>query len=127
MWFVPVAGGEFFLWPASEPGLWDACYAPDPERGQAQKWERLHEGCSLELAMSWAQVEAEEMDSSIASRDASWRKRKVPASEAQLGFLRGLGYRGETEGLSKNDASNLISIGKASRKFDRHYQKAINS
>jgi superfamily II DNA or RNA helicase len=127
VWFVPVASGEFFLWPSSEPGLWDACYAANPERGaKPVPWERLHGRLSLELAMSWAQVEAEEADSSIASKDASWRKRKAAASEAQVSYLQGLGYRGETTGLSKKDASDLISIAKASKKFDRHYRKVTS-
>jgi superfamily II DNA or RNA helicase len=123
VWFVPVATGEFFLWPSNEPGLWDACWSLDARN---TPWKRLHERLSLELAMSWAQVEAEEADSSIASKDASWRKRKAPASEAQVSYLQGLGYRGETVGLSKKDASDLISIAKASKKFDRHYRKVTS-
>jgi superfamily II DNA or RNA helicase len=126
VWFIPTATGEFFLWPSSEPGFWDACYAANPERGtRPVPWERLHAQLSLELAMSWAQVEAEELDHSIASKDASWRKKGGKASEAQVGYLKGLGYQGETDGLSKKDASDLISIAKASKKFDRHYRKAM--
>jgi superfamily II DNA or RNA helicase len=129
VWFVPTAAGEFFLWPSSEPGLWDACYAANPERGvKPVPWERLHERLSLELAMSWAQVEAEELDGIvgvISRKDASWRRGNAAASEAQVSYLQGLGYRGETTGLSKKDASDLISIAKASKKFDRHYRKAM--
>jgi len=130
VWFVPVASGEFFLWPSSEPGFWDVCYAANPERGvKPVPWERLHERLSLELAMSWAQVEAEELDGvigMISKKDASWRRGNAAASQAQVGYLQGLGYRGETEGLSKKDASDLISIAKASKKFDRHYRKAMS-
>jgi superfamily II DNA or RNA helicase len=129
VWFVPTATGEFFLWPSSEPGFWDACYAANPVRGaKPVPWERLHERLSLELAMSWAQVEAEEQDGligTISRKDASWRRGNAAASEAQVSYLQGLGYRGETTGLSKKDASDLISIAKASKKFDRHYRRTL--
>lgn len=127
VWFVPTREGECFLWPSAEPGLWDVCVAPakkEGERGRAP-WERRHVGCTLELAMSWAQVEAEEADASVASRDASWRKRKAPASEGQIKFLNSLGHK-DLDGITKNEASDLISISLASKAFDRHYRSVIN-
>jgi superfamily II DNA or RNA helicase len=123
VWFIPTREGEFFLWPGAEPGIWDACQAP--QKGYKRlPWERLHTGLTLELSMSWAQVEAEEADSSVASRDASWRRRKAPASEAQLGMLSMLGMRSAAkEELTKVEASDLISKIQASKIFDKHYQK----
>ena len=123
VWFVPTREGEFFIWPGTEPGTWDACHAPVVAH-RRQPWQRLHTGCTLELAMSWAQVEAEEADSSVASRDASWRTRKAPASEAQKGMLSMLGMRSAAkENLTKVEASDLISKLQASKVFDKHYRK----
>jgi len=130
VWFIPLVSGDVFVWPSEEePGFWDVCYAADWKRGVPPvPWARLHESCSLDLALSWAQVEAEERDGitgTISRKDALWRKKKSKASEAQVSYLQGLGYRGETEGLSKKDASDLISVAKASKKFDRYYRKAL--
>lgn len=127
VWFIPTREGEYFLWPSDRPGeegLWDACVAPviDYKR---KPWERLHTGLPLELAMSWAQTEAEETDPSVASREASWRKRGGKPSEAQLGMLRRY-YRSDEipETLSKVEASDMISVGIAAKVFDKYYQRA---
>lgn len=127
VWFIPTREGEYFLWPSDRPGeegLWDACVAPviDYKR---KPWERLHTGLPLELAMSWAQTEAEETDPSVASREASWRKRGGKPSEAQLGMLRRY-YKSDEipETLSKVEASDMISVGIAAKVFDKYYQRA---
>lgn len=126
VWFIPVYNGDFFLWPSAAPGLWDACFASNPVQGaKPLPWERRHVGCSFELAMTWAQVESEESDSTISMRDASWRRRGGKASEAQVGFLKGLGYTGSLDDLSKRDASDAISVIKASKRFDRYYRRDV--
>lgn len=126
VWFVPTREGEFFLWPSAEPGMWDVCQAP-MDGYKPLPWQRLHTGLQLELAMSWAQTEAEEVDSSVATKDASWRKRGGKASEGQVGMLKrfpGLIPEGKApEDLRKAEASDVISIGIASKKFDRHFAK----
>jgi superfamily II DNA or RNA helicase len=129
VWFIPTRDGEVFLWPADarggEPGTWDVAHAPT-DGHKALPWQRLHEGLGIDLAMSWAQAEAEERDPSVATKDASWRTRGGKASEGQIKFLRSfkhlLGGR-EPEELRKAEASDIISVGLASRKFDRHYRK----
>lgn len=129
VWFIPTRDGEVFLWPADardgEPGTWDVAHAPMDGR-KTLPWQRLHEGLGIDLAMSWAQAEAEERDPSVAVKDASWRTKGGKASEGQVKFLRSfrhlLGGR-EPEELRKAEASDIISIGLASRKFDRHYRK----
>jgi superfamily II DNA or RNA helicase len=124
VWFIPTREGEFFLWPSTEPGLWDVCQAP-MDGYRPLPWERLHAGLGLDLAMSWAQTEAEEADHSIASRTSSWRKKGGKASDPQKAMLQR--YKEfvpsdvDWNQLSKVDASDYISIGKASRKFDKHY------
>lgn len=133
VWFVPTRTGEIFLWPSTgEAGSWDVCHAPEEvgENGRRRSlpWQRLHTGLGLELAMSWAQAEAEERDHSIATRDASWRRYGGgKASEGQIKFVRSL-MRELPDGrsvddLKKAEASDIISVGLASKKFDRHYQK----
>lgn len=125
VWFVPTREGEFFLWPSTEPGLWDVCQAPHRPGSYARlAWQRLHTGLSLDLAMSWAQTEAEEADASVASREASWRKRGDKASEGQLSMLRRF-YRPDEipDGIRKAEASDMISVGVAAKVFDRHYRK----
>lgn len=124
VWFVPTREGDFFLWPnPHEAGQWDACLAPAKVPGyRIGPWQRLHTGLTLELAMSWAQVEAEEADASIASRDASWRKRKAPASDGQKDLIRKLTGVTVTE-INKSEASDVISVALASKRFDRRYQK----
>jgi superfamily II DNA or RNA helicase len=123
VWFVPTREGEFFIWPGAELGTWDACHAPVVAY-RRQPWQRLHTGCTLELAMSWAQVEAEEADSSVASRDASWRKRKAPASDKQLDMIKSLTGAHGME-ISKAEASDVISIALAGKVFDKHYRKVM--
>jgi superfamily II DNA or RNA helicase len=126
VWFIPTREGEFFLWPNAEPGKWDACVAP-VEGYRNLPWERRHVGLDLSTAMSWAQVEAEEADASVATKAASWRKRGGKASDAQIQMLSR--YREfvpsdvDWDTMRKTDASDWISVGKASRKFDRHYTK----
>jgi hypothetical protein len=121
--FIPVGDGEVFLWP-SEPashGLWDVRHAPR----QARRWPRMHAGLSLEMAMAWAETEAEDIDGSvmgtmsIAKRTASWRKKKEPPSAGQLGACRSWGVA-VPEGATKAEVSDLLSVRVASLKFDPH-------
>lgn len=125
VWFIPTREGEFFLWPSDEPGLWDVCQAP-VDGYRRLPWQRLHTGLSLDLAMSWAQTEAEEADASVASRDASWRRKGGKASEGQqkmLARFRELLDGRDPAELSKAEASDLISIGVASKQMDRYYRQ----
>lgn len=126
VWFVPTREGEYFLWPSSEPGRWDVCVAP-MDGYKRLPWQRLHTGLSLDLAMSWAQTEAEEADASVASRDASWRKGKTKASEGQKGMLRRYYREDEYDEntITKADASDMISVDIAARVFDRHYRRLM--
>lgn len=125
VWFVPTREGEYFLWPSSEPGLWDACVAPVVDHKRLP-WERLHTGLPLELAMSWAQTEAEEADPSVASRTASWRTKGGKASEGQIKMLARFPHLldgRDPASLRKGEASDVISIGMFARAADRHYQR----
>ena len=125
VWFIPTRQGEFFLWPNKDnPGMWDVCEAP-MDGYKRKPWERRYVSFDIETAMAWAQTLAEEADPSVATKDASWRKRGGKASDAQLGMLRRF-YRPEEydpDKIRKSEASDMISVGVASRVFDRHYER----
>jgi superfamily II DNA or RNA helicase len=124
VWFIPTREGEFFLWPASEPGKWDVCEAP-MDGYKRKPWERRYVNFDIETAMSWAQTLAEEADPSVATKAASWRKHGGKASEAQKGMLKRFYSPNEydEDTIKKSTASDMISIGIASKVFDRHYAK----
>jgi superfamily II DNA or RNA helicase len=71
-------------------------------------------------AMAWAESEAAEIDPSISSRTAAWRKKKKePASSKQIDFARSLGVKAP-EQYTKTELSDQISIVIASRRLDRY-------
>jgi superfamily II DNA or RNA helicase len=111
--FIPLGGnGEILLWPSAEgEGLWDVAWAP--EKG---KWERLHTGLELGMAMAWAESEADERSALNTGRNASWRRKA--ASEAQRSFATRLGYA-VPEGARAGAVGDMISTALASRKIDR--------
>jgi ATP-dependent helicase IRC3 len=123
VWFIPTRQGEFFLWPSSKTsGLWDVCEAP-MDGYKRLPWKRRYIAMTIETAMAWAQTLAEEADPSVATKTSGWRK-GPKASEAQLKMLARF-YKPEdySENLRKGEASDMISVGMASRVFDRHYSK----
>lgn len=116
VWFVPTQHQTFFLWPSrDEAGLYDVgrCSNRSTRDGV---W--LHKGATLELAMAWAESEAEDLDPSISRRSASWRQGNRRATDAQKGFADGLRIT-YTADVTKNDLSNLISIALASKLLDK--------
>lgn len=109
--FIPAGDCDILLWPNGD--AFDVAEAP-----RAGKWTRLHTSMPLEAAMGWAEVEAEDRGESIALRGASWRKRKAPPTEPQCNLARGLGIV-LTEGTTKAQLSDLISVALTSRRVDR--------
>lgn len=109
--FIGAGEWTYFLWQSkTEDGGWDVCRKP--KRG---RWERTeHTGLSAELAMSWAEAEAENYGSFSVSRKASWRGGK--ASEAQMQFAYGLGI--DATQMSKAEVSDAISMTLESRALD---------
>lgn len=109
--FISAGEWTYFLWPSrAEAGTWDVCrYA---KTGRAELTEHL--GLGVEMAMSWAEAEAEDHGSFSVSRKASWRRGK--ASEAQLSLASVLGLN--TEGMGKAEVSDAISVELTSRALD---------
>ena len=112
VWFIPAGDTVVLLWPQTD-GSWTVAAAP--KRGQ---WERLHGDLTLETAMSWGEVEAEDRGGSIAMRGASWRKRKAEPTEPQLNMARSLRIVHSPD-TTKAELSDLISVAFASRVIDR--------
>lgn len=110
--FIPAGDSSIVLWPDKE-GTWAVTEAP---RKGAGVW--LHRGLPMEAAMGWAETEAEDRGEFIALRGASWRKRKAPATEAQLRMAVGIGIT-VPDGTSKSELSDMISVHMASRRLDK--------
>lgn len=110
--FIGAGEYTYFLWPSREGelGTWDVCWIS--KGGQASITP--HTGLPAEMAMSWAEAEAEDHGSFSVSRKASWRKGKP--SEAQLGFAAQLGI--DTTDMGKAEVSDAISIARESRRLD---------
>lgn len=110
--FLSAGDWTYFLWANREtPGSWDVCRKP-----KYGKWERTaHQGLDVEMAMSWAEAEAEDHGSFSLSRTASWRRSAKP-TQAQLDYATGLGIA--TEGLNKSELSDAISYVLESRALD---------
>lgn len=111
--FVPAGPDVVLLWPTGT-GTWDVALAYRTRR----RWTRLHADLPLEAAMSWAEVEAEDLGGSLALRGAAWRRRKAPASQPQLDLA--ARYRLPVpQGATKAQAADLLSVYLASRLVDR--------
>ena len=110
--FISAGEWTYFLWPnQDQAGTWDVCRKP-----KAGRWERTeHAGLDVEMAMSWAEAEAEDHSSFNVSRKASWRSGKP--SEAQINYAMALGIQ-QANQLGKSDLSDAISVVKESRALD---------
>lgn len=114
--FLPAGEYTWFLWPSRQtPGTWDVCWMG--KTGLPSITD--HQGLSVEMAMVWAETEAEEHGTFSLARTASWRKGKP--SEAQLNLAGILGI--ETEGMNKAQLSDAISVFKTSRRIDPNLAK----
>lgn len=109
--FISAGEWTYFLWPSrTADGTWDVCRYARNWRAELTE----HMGLGIEMAMSWAEAEAEDHGSFSVSRKAAWRKGKP--SEAQLSFAAGLGI--DTEGMGKSEVSDAISVAVVSRHLD---------
>jgi len=113
IWFVPTRERLFFLWPRRN-GKYDVGSCSNRTTSDGV-W--LAKDLDLDYAMAWAESAATEIDPSVSSRNASWRKRSQPPSEAQARVCRQVGIivgRDDT----KSDVSDKLSIHFASRLLD---------
>jgi superfamily II DNA or RNA helicase len=111
VYFIPTRDELFFLWPQNNGKF---SVGRKPGRGKGGSW--VAQDMPLEYGMAWAESEAGKADPLIASRDASWRTRRQPPSPQQLDVAKMYGV--PTEGLSKAQLSDRLSIFFASRSLD---------
>lgn len=109
--FIGAGEWTYFLWPSkAEAGGWDVL-----RKQKRGRWERTpHTGLTAELAMSWAEAEAENHGSFSTSRKASWRGGKP--TQPMLDFAYTLGI--DTAGMGKAAVSDAISYVLESRALD---------
>lgn len=114
-WFVPTRTGYVFLWPYQDGfkvGITGSQY--QMKGGKYLKDEVL----DLPFALAWGEQLAEEIDPSTSQRGASWRKKKVKATDKQkeLADRLGIMYDGSTR---KDELSDKVAVHFASRIFDK--------
>lgn len=109
--FISAGEWTYFLWPNTEvPGTWDVC-----RKQKSGSWQRtVHQAMDAEMAMSWAEAEAEEHGSFQVGRKAAWRSGKP--SQKQVDYAATLGI--DTDGLSKSELSDRISVVLESQALD---------
>lgn len=111
--FISAGEWTYFLWPNQEvPGTWDVC-----RHGKSGPWERtVHQAMDTEMAMVWAEAEAEDHGSFQVGRKAAWRSGKP--TEKMINYASLLGIR--ATGLSKSELSDRISVVTESAILDRY-------
>jgi superfamily II DNA or RNA helicase len=122
VWFTATKDQLYFLWPGSEPDLYKA--GKRPIRGAGGGW--IAEDVDFGTAQGWCEQAAlsEDMQNkadggaSLALKNASWRKGRAPASDGQKTMLTRLGVTPH-DGITKREASDLISVELASRVLDQ--------
>lgn len=111
--FISAGEWTYFLWPNQEvPGSWDVC-----RHGKSGPWERTaHQAMDAEMAMAWAEAEAEDHGSFNVGRKAAWRSGRP--TEKMINYAAILGI--SATGLSKSELSDRISVVKESAILDRY-------
>lgn len=111
--FISAGEWTYFLWANPDvPGTWDVC-----RKRKYGSWERtVHQAMDAEMAMSWAEAEAEEHGSFQVGRKAAWRSGKP--SQKQIDYAVTLGIR--ADGLNKSELSDRISVVLESQALDQY-------
>lgn len=113
VWFVPTKTHLFFLWPTG--GTFTLGKVPV----HGGKAEKLESDLSLGYGMAWAEAYADEADTgfSVAKKGQAWRQGRTKPAPRQIQYASSLGI--PTDGLSKRELSDMISVNLASRVIDR--------
>lgn len=110
VWFLSAGDALIFLAPAPDPGRYHV----------ARTWMRtaggefLRENVDLDMAMSWGEQHAMGEASALVRKGSTWRKGKP--SQGQLNMAARLGI--PTDGVSKGELSDAISVVLASQRVD---------
>ncbi len=116
-WFIPTRDRYFLLWP-EDAESWKIGTVP-ARSSSGLKREVLKTGLDFETAQAWAEQLAGELDLSVSSRKASWRKRKAAPTSAQQSMAESLGI--PWEGMTKSQLSDAISVKLLSRAVPQPY------
>lgn len=110
--FISAGEWTYFLWPNQDvPGTWDVCRRPNT----TGRWEQTpHRALDAEMAMSWAEAEAEDHGSFHVGKNAAWRH--GAPSRRMIDKATALGIR--THGLTRSEMADQISIVMESRALD---------
>lgn len=113
-WFIPTREQLVFLWP-QQNGLFKVgkCSNRSTKDGQ---W--IAEDMTLDYGMAWAEQTAQQLDPSIARRDAPWRKRNLAPTQQQSDLAWRLGIKVEW-GATRAQVSDQLSTFFASKLLDR--------
>lgn len=110
--FISAGERTYFLWANQEtPGTWDVCWKP--KQGTWQRTE--HQAMDVELAMAWAEAEAESHGSFSVLRKASWRSGKP--TDKMINYALNLGIQ-NPGGMNKSDLADHMSVVIESRALD---------
>jgi hypothetical protein len=116
VWFINTRATTWFLWEFPDGSYGVATYVNAVYSGKPT----MHQtGLPMEFAMSIAENAALKADPSIAARGSDWRTKGAPASEAQLGMMSRWRITAP-DGVTKAEASELISIAVATSRIDRY-------
>jgi superfamily II DNA or RNA helicase len=121
-WFIPTRDTLYFLWPNGQGKFTVGKKAKGHNRAK-----KMVEDVDLGYGMAWAEQMANREDPTVASKNASWRKRKSKPSHEQLRLIEQINQQRRMArmpelnvpwGISKADLSNMLSIHFASRVLD---------
>jgi superfamily II DNA or RNA helicase len=127
VWFNQTKNHTYFVWPVKGSDLFRV--GRFDNRGSLRDtgvwmkdgaWGRMVAGDSaalpMDFALAWADGEAMDDDPSIAGKDAPWRRRKQPPTDAQKSFATKLGITFDKT-VTKGELSQAISTRVVSNKL----------
>jgi superfamily II DNA or RNA helicase len=119
VWFNQTKERTYFIWPVKGTDLFRV--GRFDNRGSLRDsgvwmkdgaWGRVFADAAalpMDFALAWADGEAMDDDPSIAGKDAPWRKRKQPPTDAQKSFATKLGIRFDAT-VTRGELSQLLAV-----------------
>ncbi len=119
IWFIPTRECVVFLWESTDGGTYRIGRSHNAYQMKGGNGHWLLDGqefSSIDMAMPWAEQEAADLDPSVSSRKASWRRK--PANDKQIAFLTKLGVVPDPD-MKSGEVSDQTSVIITSRMLDR--------
>lgn len=110
VWFLSAGGQLVFLAPTAEPGRYAVARCP----AKASGGEFLQGDVDLDMAMSWGEQYAAESAAVLTRKGAAWRKGAPTQGQLNMAVRLGL----PTDGVTKGELSDAISLAFASERID---------